>query len=132
MNAHVQRCIHLFIAMEEKDVICRLVNGFDLSFETLEGVLSLGSCADVGMLPGWGVWWRLSQSPGFPCSQGHGSCCQSAPHTESPPVGKEVSVAGLTSSPVSLAAWTVPGALILLLHASCSILSARVPLCMWK
>ena len=69
MNAHVQRCIHLHCNGRE-DVIYRLVKGFDLSFETSEDVLCLGSCADVGMLPGWGgvgaafsVFW-LSLLPG--------------------------------------------------------------------
>lgn len=33
------RCIHLFIEMEEKDVIYRLVKGFYISFENSEDAL---------------------------------------------------------------------------------------------
>lgn len=55
LNAHVHRCIHLFIEMEEKDVIYRLVKGFNVFFETSEDALCLGSCLDLGILPGWGL-----------------------------------------------------------------------------
>lgn len=123
------RDVSISIAMEGKDVIDGVVIGFDLSFETSED--ALGSCADLSILPGWVVWWWLSQYPGFPCSQGHGSCCQSAPQTESPPVGKGVPVAGLTSSPVSLAGWMVPRGpaspfACLLFHPICSGSSLHV------
>lgn len=40
--------------MEKKDVIYRLVKGFDLSFETSEDVLCLRSCADLSILQGGG------------------------------------------------------------------------------
>lgn len=53
LNAHMKRCIHLFIEMKEKDVIYRLVKGFNVSFETSEDALCLGSCLDLGILPGW-------------------------------------------------------------------------------
>lgn len=65
LNARIQRCIHLSIEMEEKDVIYRLVKGFNVSFETSEDALCLGSCSDLGILPEWGLGAASSVS----CSQ---------------------------------------------------------------
>lgn len=53
-NARMQRCIHLYIEMEKKDVIYRLVKVFYISFKTLEDAVCLGSCLDLGILPDWG------------------------------------------------------------------------------
>lgn len=33
LSAHAQSCIHPFTAMEDEDIIYRLVKGFDLPFE---------------------------------------------------------------------------------------------------
>lgn len=101
----MQRYIHLYIAVEEKDTICRLVKGFDLSFETPEAAPCLGSCADLVVLPGWrcgvsSVFWLA-------LLQGHCSCCQSAPQIKSPPVRKGLPGAGLTSSPVAVVEWAM-------------------------
>lgn len=96
----MQRYIHLFIVVEEKDTICRLVKGFDLSFETPEAAPCLGSCADLSVLPGWR--WGVSSVSWLALLQGHCSFCQSAPQTKSPPAGKGLPGAGLTSSPVSV------------------------------
>lgn len=66
LNAHMQRCIHLFIEMEEKDVIYRLVKEFYVSFETSEDALCLGRCLGLGILPDW----VLGAASSVSCSQG--------------------------------------------------------------
>lgn len=77
-------------------------------------------------------WWQLSQSPGFPCSQGyHSYCSLSTLQTKSLPAGKGVPMAGLMSSPVSLVGWMVPRGpaspfACLLFHPICSSSSLHV------
>lgn len=105
LSAHMQRCIHFFIEMEEEDVIYSVVKGVCIFFFLkLQKIPSVGEVAWILAYFQTGVWSSFLSL----LLPGHPSCCQPAPQTESLPVGKGVPVAGLISSSVSLAGWMVP------------------------
>ncbi|XP_023780323.1 39S ribosomal protein L33, mitochondrial isoform X1 [Cyanistes caeruleus] len=53
LNAHMQRCIHVFIEMEEKDVIYRLVKGLFFFLLILKKMPS-GKLLGFWRFPDWG------------------------------------------------------------------------------
>lgn len=77
LNAHMQRCIHLFIEMEEKDVIYRLVKGVYIFFKLqkmpsvweVAWILAYFQTGGVEQLPQSPALWRPQLLPACPTNR---------------------------------------------------------------